>query len=207
MQHPWPGAAVARTGKEALMIVLGVDPGVRSCGLAVLYREEGSPDPWRAWSVKTVRTSAKESLHERLRTIWDAIACGISKTLTVEALGEQTVVAVEEQSGASEGARRRGETNADALLVQQVVGLARAATFGDRGDLFVEVTPAEAKRVLIGMTMTASKAQVQRAIRAVVGGCPTVMSEHASDAVAIALAGARKARGLPVLSLKTTRRR
>jgi Holliday junction resolvasome RuvABC endonuclease subunit len=34
---------------------------------------------------------------------------------------------------------------------------------------------------------------VQRAIRAFVRECPAVMSEHASDAIAVAIAGARRA--------------
>lgn len=182
------------------MIVLGVDPGVRACGVAILEREDIGSISWRARSVLTVRTYPKESLHDRLRRIWLVMRCSTGM------LGS-FVVAIEEQTGAAEGARRAGATNADAVLVQQVVGLARAIAFTESHSTFIEVTPAEAKRVLNGMTMTASKAQVQRAIRAVVSGCPAVMSEHASDAVAIALAGARKARGLPVQSLKTTRRR
>jgi Holliday junction resolvasome RuvABC endonuclease subunit len=170
------------------VIVIGIDPGVRACGLAVLCREDGTSDPWRAWSANTVRTTTKEPLHERLRRLWTAILSGTGNH------AETLVIAVEEQTGAAEGARRAGATNADALLVQQVVGLARAAAYMHSGATFVEVTPAEAKRVLNGMTMTASKAQVQRAIRSVVRDCPGMMSEHASDAVAIALAGARMAR-------------
>jgi Holliday junction resolvasome RuvABC endonuclease subunit len=77
--------------------------------------------------------------------------------------------------------------------VQQVVGMARVIAFS-LGVKFVQPTPAQAKAVLAGIPRTASKAQVQRAVRAVVRDCPKVMSEHASDAIATALAGARMVR-------------
>lgn len=169
------------------MIVVGVDPGLRACGIAVLFRADGAlSDPWRALLATTVRTEAAESLHDRLRSIWQTLAAAIGKNFSL-------IIACEEQTGAAEGARRAGVTNADAVLVQQVVGLVRAAAFIRPDAVFVEVTPAEAKRVLHGISRTAGKAQVQRAVRAVVRDCPETMSEHASDAVAIAVAGARKA--------------
>ena len=61
------------------------------------------------------------------------------------------------------------------------------------GVKFIEVKPNQAKAVLSGILRTATKAQVQRAVRAVVRDCPRVMSEHESDAVAVALAGAQNA--------------
>jgi len=167
------------------MHVLGVDPGLLRCGIAVLWRGKPS-EPWYCRSAVTIRTDAKHSMHVRLGDIWRAMRAGMHPTL----FGTGVLIVCEEQSGAAEGHRLRGTTNARAVLVQQVVGLVHAFAL-DRG-FFVDVTPTEAKRVLPGISQTASKAQVQRAVRAIVKDCPTRMSEHASDAVAIALAGARK---------------
>jgi Holliday junction resolvasome RuvABC endonuclease subunit len=172
-----------------IRVALGIDPGLASCGIALLVREPGGP--WRARFVETVRTKAREPLHDRMRQIFWAIRSAPREPLQGVRPAE-FVVCCETQTGVQEGKRRSGETSASALLVQQVVGMARVVALSE-GAQFVEVTPAQVKSVLPGMR-TASKAQVQRAIRAFVRECPKVMSEHASDAIAAAIAGARRAR-------------
>jgi Holliday junction resolvasome RuvABC endonuclease subunit len=173
-----------------IRIVIGIDPGLASLGLALI--ERGVREPWRLLFSQTVRTSPGLDLHSRMREGYAAL-----QALPVEpfrgAKPHEVIVACEDQAGVLEGKRRAGETNASAMLVQQVVGMARVKAFG-LGVKFVEVTPAQAKAVLSGIPRTASKAQVQRAVRAVVRDCPKVMSEHASDAIAVALAGARMVR-------------
>jgi Holliday junction resolvasome RuvABC endonuclease subunit len=173
-----------------IRVSVGVDPGYAACGIAIIERGERSP--WRAVHVQTVRTPATLELHSRMHEIWHAMA-----TLPIEAFQGvkpyDAVVACENQSGVLEGKRRSGETSASAALVQQVVGMVRIKAF-NLGVKFIEVTPAQAKAVLLGIPRTANKAQVQRAVRALVRDCPKVMSEHASDAIAVALAGARMVR-------------
>jgi Holliday junction resolvasome RuvABC endonuclease subunit len=129
------------------------------------------------------------SLHDRLARIFKAVDLKVVEALQECPLGE-AIIACENQVGVQEGKRARGETNKDAVLVQQVVGMMRVIAF-DCEQRFVEPSPAQAKAVLLGIRRTASKAQVQRAVRAMVKDCPKVMSEHASDALANALAGAR----------------
>jgi Holliday junction resolvasome RuvABC endonuclease subunit len=173
-----------------IKVVVGIDPGLAACGLAIVTKE--IQKPWRAVHVKTVRTPATLDLHSRMHELWHAMS-----TLPMEAFQgikpHEAILACEDQSGVLEGKRRSGETNASASFVQQVVGMVRVWAF-NLGVKFVQPTPAQTKAVLAGIPRTASKAQVQRAVRAVVRDCPKVMSEHASDAVAVALAGARMVR-------------
>jgi Holliday junction resolvasome RuvABC endonuclease subunit len=173
-----------------IRVAVGIDPGYASCGLAIITKE--IQEPWRAVHVKTIRTPPTLDLHSRMHELWHAMS-----TLPMEAFRgikpHEVILACEDQSGVLEGKRRSGETNASATLVQQVVGMARVIAFS-LGVKFVQPTPAQAKAVLAGIPRTASKAQVQRAVRALVRDCPKVMSEHASDAIATALAGARMVR-------------
>ena len=173
-----------------IRVAVGIDPGLAACGLAIIVRD--AQQSCALVHSQTVRTPATLDLHSRMHEIWHAMA-----TLPMEVFRgiapSEAILACEDQSGVLEGKRRSGDTNASAALVQQVVGMVRVRAFS-LGVKFVEVTPVQAKAVLAGIPRTASKAQVQRAVRAIVRGCPKVMDEHASDAIAVALAGARMVR-------------
>src|SRR6185369_4777870 len=112
--------------------------------------------------------------------------------------GRRHAVACEAQDAAQEGNRQRGTTSAEALRVREVVGMARGLCF-EFDLVFLEPTPAQAKAVFGKIPPTASKEQVARAISALVSGCPATMTEHVSDAIGNALAGARIAHGASVL--------
>lgn len=170
-----------------IRVAVGIDPGYRAFGFAVLVRD--AEQRWNAAHVHTERTTVAAYLHDRMHAIFRAMD-PIPKSLFVDQSPLECIIACEDQTGVHEGKRARGQTSTEAMLVQQVVGMARVVAF-DYGVRFIEVTPAQAKAVLLGIKQTASKAQVQRAVRAMVKGCPKVMSEHASDACATALAGAR----------------
>jgi len=173
-----------------IQLALGVDPGYANCGLGIITR--AADQRWRCVHSETVQTPASLSFHERLYAVYRALHEMPIEPWRSLKIGD-CVIACEEQSGTHEGKRRTGETHAEALKVQQVVGLVRAFAY-DLGCRFVEPSPAQTKKVLVGIKNTASKAQVARAVRAVVNGCPEVMKEHASDALANALAGARMVR-------------
>jgi len=170
-----------------IRLAIGIDPGYLACGIGVIKR--GADQRWSALYVQTVRTNTKATLHQRMIAVYGAML-RIPREVFMGVQVHEAVLACEDQAGTQEGRRREGKTNSNALLVQQVVGLARAVAFRDHLR-FVEPTPAQAKAVLVGIPKTATKAQVQRAVRAIVKDCPKVMSEHASDALANALAGAR----------------
>lgn len=176
--------------------VLGVDPGVEYCGLAMLTSD--GPH-WFAREVATVRTAAKTGLHARMAQIHHRIADMLDSLFWQDGSGairasNVYIIACESQDRAFEGHRSRGTTNADALRVQQVVGIVRAQSFRPGID-FVEVEPQEAKIAVLGKgSGSADKGQVERAVRALVKDLPSQMTSHASDACAIAIAGARKFR-------------
>jgi crossover junction endodeoxyribonuclease RuvC len=173
-----------------IRVVVGIDPGLASCGLAIVTKE--IQQPWRLVYSQTIRTPPSMDLHSRMHEIYTAMQ-GVPTDLFRGVHMHEALFACENQSGVLEGKRRTGQTNAAAALVQQVVGMARVRAFS-LVVRFVEPTPAQVKTVLAGIPRTASKAQVQRAVRALVRDCPKVMSEHASDAIAVALAGARMVR-------------
>lgn len=172
-----------------IRVAIGIDPGVAACGVGLLRRESGA---WYAHVSATLRTNPKASLDQRLHSLHAMLHAQFRGHL-IGVAPEETVFVIEEQEGALEGRRREGRTNADALLVQQAIGVIRTVAWSlSLAGRIVEVTPIDAKRVLVGMTRTSDKKQVQRAVRAIVRGCPGRMSQHASDAKAVALAGARR---------------
>ena len=176
-----------------IRVSIGLDPGLAACGLAVLCRADSTNGPWKAWIAVTLRTKPPEPLGARLRVIYEKVESAMQEVVRQGTLMTNVSFAIEDQTGVSEGKRREGKTNADALLVHQVVGALRAVAW-NAGVTPIDVSPQEAKRLLSGMKGTADKNQLRRAVRALVSGCPKVMSQHASDAVAIALAGARRVR-------------
>jgi Holliday junction resolvasome RuvABC endonuclease subunit len=173
-----------------IQLALGVDPGYANCGLGIITRS--ADQRWRCVHSETVRTPPSLSFHERLYAVYRALhEIPIEPFRHVKAY--ECVIACEEQTGTHEGKRRTGGTRFEALLVQQVVGVVRVYAY-EQDYRFVEPTPAQAKKVLGGIKNNATKEQVQRAIRTVILDCPAVMKEHASDALANALAGARMVR-------------
>ncbi len=164
---------------------LGVDPGYRNLGLGLIRRDAPS-EPWRAVHVQTVRTSSKLSFHERSGVIYDALESAVGQRLGIYS----GVIGCESQI-AAEGKRQRGQTSYEAMLVQQIVGIVRAIALR-HCMRFEEVPVTDVKAVLRGIPRTASKTQVARATRAVIRDCPEKMSSHATDALATALAAARR---------------
>lgn len=171
-----------------IQVAIGIDPGYATCGLFVAARD--STQAWTAAAVRSIETSAGMPIHERMRVVFKAFQELDGLIVVRNTKRAEMVVACEEQTGPQEGNRRRGSASATSLYVQQVVGFARLFSF-DLGCAFVEPTPGQAKKVLAGIKPDATKQQVQRAVRAIIAGCPEKMTFHASDAGAIALAGAR----------------
>lgn len=173
-----------------IKVAIGVDPGLANLGLAVIVRGKQS-GTWRNVHLETLSTNSKFPLDARLKLIANYMSEIVIFLTGIKP--EEVSFAVEEQAGALEGRRREGRTNADALLVQQAVGVIRTVAWRF-GISVTEVSPQEAKRLLPGIKGNATKAQVQRAVRALVSNLPEKMSEHASDALAIAVVGARRSR-------------
>lgn len=167
---------------------VGIDPGYATCGIGLLKKEDQRWDVERVWDVKT---SPRMPFMERMATVHrDVLAALLRATSKSFLSGIRVTVACEAQENAQEGNRKRGTTNADALRVQQVVGMVMGLCFQQSLTL-VQPTPAQVKAVLGGVPRTAPKTQVMRALRVLVNGCPEKMSEHVSDALAAGVAGVR----------------
>ena len=131
------------------------------------------------------RTGSSLSDDERYQLIWDWI---------VEYSAGATVIAVESQHNAWAAKLATGQTNASAVKVREVVGMLRARAY-QLGARLVMVTPREVRRAL-GLPVGAKKDQVRTMVQRLVNGLPKMMSEHAADAVGIAVCGERMAKAL-----------
>jgi Holliday junction resolvasome RuvABC endonuclease subunit len=161
--------------------VLAVDPGLDPCGIVVVRRDGPR---WRLVVSSAPTTASSEPPTSRLHTLWEQI----------RAIAEQTLpglVAVEEQTGVQEGARRAGRTNAIATWSRDVATVVRAVGWS-LGARVVDVSPQQAK-LAVTASRTASKRQVQAAVQRMLGA-GVELGEHESDAFAVAVAAERLAR-------------
>jgi Holliday junction resolvasome RuvABC endonuclease subunit len=167
-----------------MLTVLGIDPGLAACGAAILR--------WPAWPslsyerrpivvhTHTIYTRPSEPLAERFRALCVAL----------RALGSRSIdlVACEEQSGAYAGARKRGQTNDDALYVREVVGALRMLST-ELGVPFYSITPLET-RTAVGLGASASKQELRERLERILDA--KLSSLHVSDAAAVAVAAKRQ---------------
>lgn len=160
------------------MRILGVDPGLRATGYAVL---QGSPKGVRLEACGVVRTDDEASLPGRLQTIHAALTGLIS-------LHHPDEIAVEDLYAAHRFPRT-------AILMGHVRGVVclGAAQHG----LPVEALPPAAVKSAIGGFGGASKTQIQSAVRRLLRMEASV-DTHAADAAAMALVALSR-RGTPLV--------
>jgi crossover junction endodeoxyribonuclease RuvC len=148
-------------------LVLGVDPGIATLGLAVLGRAGRSPA--LVWS-ETVVTDPRDEESARLLTLVRAVRAAIDAHAPA-------AVAVE---------RVAFNRNAvSALGVARATGAVMAAA-AEAGIAVREYSPTEVKSAVTGMG-NADKAQVARALERVHGLHDVPVQPDAADAVAVAL--------------------
>lgn len=148
------------------MKVLGIDPGTAACGYGIVHESDGR---LRAVSHGLWRTPAGERPELRLKTIFDGVAGLIAEH------APDTVVLEESFVGA--GARIAlfvGQARGAVLLAGALAGVECA-----------EYAPARVKQTVCGYGR-ADKEQVQRMVKAILG-VQEPMSDHASDALAVAI--------------------
>lgn len=168
------------------MIGIGYDPGFAASAVAVI--DDSPPARPAILLAQTIRTTPEDDEEIRWRAVWSVLhmACADFRP---------QVVGVEDQRQAWIGAMKRGETNANGLLPQQAVGLARGVALG-WGARVVLVSPQAVKSAVLGQGR-GEKAQIKEAIDRLCerrDGPSRKLSEHAADAVAIAIAAARRFR-------------
>lgn len=171
----------------------GVDPGLANMGVAWLRRTGRRWEYIKAW---TVETSPKMPYGSRLLELY----VGLNAPLGMPT-GLPRFWAAESQEGVRVGKRERGETNHLDDRIERVLGIVWTcglqANWGHEAlTPITEVTPGFVRKVL-SLPPKATKQQIAAMVRRIVKGVPADLDEHATDALAIAIAGERKARGAP----------
>src|SRR5205809_3532676 len=146
-------------------VVLGVDPGTASIGLAAVTRGDGRPAV--AWS-STVRTPAGLAAAQRLRAIHRAVRDAI------EANGAG-VMAVERLMW--------GKNIGSAMEVARASGAVMVAA-AEAGVRVEEYAPLEVKMAVTGAG-NASKEQVRRGLALIIGPDAVPTEPDAADAAAV----------------------
>jgi crossover junction endodeoxyribonuclease RuvC len=149
------------------MIVLGIDPGTARTGYGVV-RAEGSV--MRALDHGCVQTRPEDDIGDRLATIHAAVQALIARHQPVEVALESLFV---------------GSNPRTILTVGQARGAVLAAC-GAAGMTSAEYSPSEVKRAVCGHGR-AEKGQVSRMVEAILGLREAPATDHAADALAVAL--------------------
>jgi crossover junction endodeoxyribonuclease RuvC len=155
--------------------VLGVDPGLRVTGWAVLGGEGNEP---RLLDCGAVRTNATHTLPQRLLEVYDSLAAVLERWRPSEVAVEEPFVAANKRS-----AMAIGEARAAALLAAARAGLP-----------VQQYPPAEVKLAVTGHGGS-DKSQVQAMLCMQLGLAEPPPSADAADALAVALCHLLRRRG------------
>lgn len=155
------------------MITFGIDPGSQKTGYGVI-RVEGSS--YRCLDAKVIRVEDGAPLHERLKTIFERLTLALEEHKPDRIFLESIFHHRSAQS---------------AIVLGQARGVALLAA-GMRGSPVGEISPAEVKKAVTGRG-NADKGQVQEMVRILLG-LEKRAAQDASDALAIAIAGASRVR-------------
>lgn len=176
------------------MIALGFDPGLATAGIAVV--DCSGPRPV-VQVAETVRTPAAWASEARIGAVWSALS-------RLGCAWSPTVVGVEDQTQTWLAKSRAGLTNADAALVLRVAGLGDALA-GLLGSRVAFISPQHVKIAVLGPgSRSAEKGDVRAVVSRWAPG--QRLSEHAADAIAIAIAASRHARVWAAVEQALTRR-
>jgi crossover junction endodeoxyribonuclease RuvC len=147
--------------------VIGIDPGIASCGYGIVYEREGR---LRAIDHGWWKTSAAERPELRLKTIFDAVAGLIAVHQPDAVVLEESFVGVDART---------------ALSVGQARGAVMVAA-ANAGIDCAEYPPARVKQTVCGYGR-AEKQQVQKMVKAILGMHAEPTPTHAADALAVAI--------------------
>jgi crossover junction endodeoxyribonuclease RuvC len=146
--------------------VVGIDPGTAACGYGIVHESEGR---LRALGHGVWSTSAREPTEVRLKTIFDVVAALVAEHEPDAVALEESYVGADARTALSVGQARGAILFACAVSVVACAGYA----------------PARVKKAVCGHGR-ADKDQVQRMV-GVLLGLREPMSNHASDALAVAV--------------------
>ena len=149
------------------MKVLGIDPGTAACGYGIVHASGGR---LRALEHGCWRTAAGEEPARRLLTIFDGVRALLAEHAPDAVAVEESVVGADARTALSVG-QARGAV----LVAAASVGVACA-----------EYSPTHVKKAVCGYGR-ADKGQVQRMVKVVLGLQALPSTEHAADALAVAI--------------------
>ena len=149
------------------MRVLGIDPGTAACGYAIVHQSDGR---LRALGHGCWRTGARERPERRLKTIFEGVQ-GLVEQYAPDAVAlEESFVGADARIALSVGQAR------GAVLVASALAGVECA----------EYAPARVKQAVCGYGR-AEKTQVARMVQTILGLRTPPSSNHASDALAVAI--------------------
>jgi crossover junction endodeoxyribonuclease RuvC len=155
------------------MITFGIDPGSQKTGYGVI-RVEGSS--YHCLDAQVIRVEQGAPLQDRLKTIFERLTLALEEHKPDRVFLESIFHQKSAQS---------------ALVLGQARGVALLAA-GMRSVPIGEIAPAEVKKAVTGRG-NAEKGQVQEMVRILLG-LEKRVAQDASDALAIAIAGASRVR-------------
>lgn len=150
--------------------VVGIDPGLAGTGIGVI---EGENARVANYSFGSIATDKGDPIHLRLNTIFTKVhefLCLQKPDLVVI----EDIFSLEKYPGSG-------------IMLGKVSGVLHVAAF-KAGAGVEELTVREAKRVITG-SGSADKHQVERSVRNILNHPDPIRPFHASDALALALAG------------------
>jgi crossover junction endodeoxyribonuclease RuvC len=147
--------------------VIGIDPGIASCGYGIVHEKDGR---LRAIDHGWWKTSAGERPELRLKTIFDAVAGLIAVHHPDAVVLEESFVGADART---------------ALSVGQARGAVMVAA-ANAGVDCAEYPPARVKQTVCGYGR-AEKQQVQKMVKAILAMQAEPTPSHAADALAVAI--------------------
>ena len=150
--------------------MVGIDPGLAGTGIGMV---EGQGHRITGYAFGSISTPAHQELVERLSTIYE-------KTLAYLCRQRPDLVVIEDIFSL-------GKYPASGITLGKVTGVLLLAA-GRADARVMEIQVREAKKVVTG-TGRADKYQVERSVRNLLSHGDKIRPFHASDALALALAG------------------
>ena len=160
--------------------VFGLDPGLAALGWAVVVRD-GS----------RLRLIAHGCLTTAPTDGSDLDRVGMLASALREVLATQAPDLAVTEAWRHYGGDGKGSATTQAHTIGLVLGMVRAVC-SSAGVRHVEGERAQGWRTALGLPRTASKAQCQERVRAVLGLAKVIRPSHASDACAVAMVAAMR---------------
>ncbi len=150
--------------------VVGIDPGLAGTGIGMV---QGRGTTLSGYEFGSIKTTPDQGLVERLENIYE-------KTLAYLCRQKPDLVVIEDIFSL-------GKYPASGITLGKVTGVLLLAA-GRAGARVEELQVREAKKLVTG-SGAADKYQVERSVRNLLSHAGTIRPFHASDALALALAG------------------